>query len=138
MVLINITDLVAAMWDGMPVAEGDKIEHVTCRDGMKMNPDWTTSPLEATCNEHFEWELSSNVDYSCVPGTIKMEHSPTYHSGKISSEFQFISGNVCPSPPDGPAGDLQPTATLVHPGINFSGECLGVGLPDDEVKLYEI
>ena len=48
--------------------------------------------------------------------------------------FQFISGNVCPSPPDGPAGDLQPTATLVHPGVNFSGECLGVGLPDDEVK----
>ena len=40
---------------------------------------------------------------------------------------------MCPQPPDGPPGALQPTATLVHPGVNFTGECLGVGLAQDEV-----
>ena len=55
----------------------------------------------------------------------------------ILGKINLLSGNVCPSPPDGPAGDLQPTATLVHPGINFTGECLGVGLSDDEVMLKD-
>lgn len=56
----------------MAISEGGKIQHVTCRNGMKMNPDWTTSPLEATCNEHLEWELNPDVNYSCVPGTMNM------------------------------------------------------------------
>ena len=67
--LHTTTDLVAARWDGSPVGVGSKAEHVTCRDGMKMNPDWTNSVLEATCSQHLEWELNPDVDYSCVPGT---------------------------------------------------------------------
>ena len=63
------SDLVAARWDGSPVGVGNKAEHVTCRDGMKMNPDWTNPVLEATCSQHLEWELNPDVDYSCVPGT---------------------------------------------------------------------
>ena len=57
----------AANWDGSPVAALAKVAHVTCRNGMKMNPDWTISSLEATCN-NLEWELDPDVDYSCVPG----------------------------------------------------------------------
>ena len=37
---------------------------------MKMNPDWSTETLEATCNSNLEWELDPNVDYSCVQGTV--------------------------------------------------------------------
>ena len=45
-----------------------EVEHLTCRNGMKMNPDWSNGIIEATCNDNLEWELSPSVAYSCVQG----------------------------------------------------------------------
>ena len=56
-----------------------RVQHLTCRNGMRMNPEWSNSPIEATCNEHLEWELNPDVAYSCVQGTLYILH-----------QFQFI------------------------------------------------
>ena len=48
-----------------------EVEHLTCRNGMKMNPDWSNGIIEATCNDNLEWELSPSVAYSCVQGTLQ-------------------------------------------------------------------
>ena len=44
-----------------------------------------------------------------------------------------MSTSYCPAPDDGPAADQSPSvpwggvATLTRPGVEFTGECLGVG-----------
>ena len=65
---VAFTDLVSARWNGEPVGVSGEVKHLTCRNGMKMNPDWSSGIIEATCNDNLEWELSPSVAYSCVQG----------------------------------------------------------------------
>ena len=80
-----------------------------------MNPDWSQSNVSLTCNADFDWEINP--------------------SGAFSS---CLATSYCPAvaADDGPASNQDSSipwggvVTLTKPGVEFTGDCLGVGLGD--------
>ena len=104
-------DLVATSWKGDFLAPGESLEYATCRNGKKMNPDWSQSNVSLTCNAAFDWE-------------------------PVGSFSSCVATSYCPAvaADDGPASNQDSSipwggvATLTRPGVEFTGDCLGVGL----------
>ena len=105
------------MWKGDFLATGESLEYATCRNGKKMNPDWSQSNVSLTCNADLDWEVSPSSAFSSCLAT-----------------------SYCPAvaADDGPATNQDPSipwggvATLTRPGVEFTGECLGVGRGDPD------
>ena len=109
----DVTDLVATTWKGKPLAPNETLEYATCRDGKKMNPDWSQSNVSLTCNADFSWEVSpSSAFSSCV----------------ATSYCPATAADDGPAPNQDSSVPWGGVATLTNPGVEFTGDCLGVGL----------
>ena len=89
------------------------MEYATCRNGKKMNPDWPQGNVSLTCNASLEWEV-------------------------VGSFSSCVATSYCPAvaADDGPASNQDPSipwggvATLTRRGVEFTGNCLGIGRGD--------
>ena len=42
--------MVATGWNGRPADVDETLDYVTCRDGRKMDPNWSNDNVSLTCN----------------------------------------------------------------------------------------
>ena len=108
----DVTDLVATTWKGKPLAPGEMLDHATCRNGKKMSPDWWQDNVGLICNANLQWEVSNASSYSCV----------------ATSYCPAVSDDDGPAPNQDSNIPWGGISTLTRPGVEFTGDCLGVGL----------